>query len=443
MATSIRIIDLFAGIGGIRLGVEQAAHSLGLDTKCVFTSEIKPHAINILNQNHPGETVYGDITSEDVISKIPDFDILCAGFPCQAFSYAGNRDGFADDTRGTLFFYVAQILKEHQPKGFVLENVEGLVSHDGGNTFRIIKSTLTRLGYAVTAKVLNSKDFGVPQDRKRVYFVGYYVGVGNVTQSTKVSLEGFPVTTNTLSSILEEGLPHASSPFVNHLLSLYTVEELSGKSIKDKRGGSSNIHSWDLEFKGPVSPEEKKFLNKLMTERRKRKWAQQIGIEWMDGMPLTESQIREFYDTPDLHPMLEKLTSQGYLRYEHPKAKILHNSVAPNGKTVVTSRRIPDDSKPKGYNIVAGKLSFEVGKILSSDDIAPTLVATDMQHLYVTDGNGIRPISLKEGLGLFGYPQNYSFDISTTDGYDLLGNTVAVPVIKAVSLRLLQTIYFS
>ena len=438
MARTLKIIDLFAGIGGIRLGVEQAAKEAGLKTKCIFTSEIKPHAIQVLQQNHPGEEIIGDITAEENLAKIKKFDILCAGFPCQAFSAAGNRDGFADETRGTLFFYVAKILDKHKPKGFILENVEGLVNHDGGNTLRVIKNTLTNLGYAVSYKVLNSKDFGVPQERKRIYIVGYFVGKGKVSGTKKISLDNFPVTHNSLSSVLETGHPVSDTPFVKRLLELFTIDELSGKSIKDKRGGGSNIHSWDLEIKGPVSKEEKAFLNKLMTERRKKKWATIIGIDWMDGMPLTEQQIRDFYNKPDLHDMLQKLTEQGYLRFEHPKRKVISKSIAPNGKTVETSRRIPDTTKPKGYNIVAGKLSFEVGKIMSPDEIAPTLVATDMQHLYVADGNGIRTLTLREGLGLFGYPKDYKFDISTADGYDLLGNTVVVPVIKAVANRLLQ-----
>lgn len=428
----IKFIDLFAGIGGIRLGLEQALRKAGFTPKCVFTSEIKQHAITVLKQNHPKDKITGDITQVDA-NSIPDFDVLCAGFPCQAFSAAGNRDGFAD-TRGTLFFDVERIIIAKQPKGFILENVEGLVNHDDGNTLNVILGNLDKAEYRVSYKVLNSVDFGVPQERKRIYIVGIHKDLCE----EKISLDGFDVKHVTLKKILESGKQTSDSPFVKLLLDRFNVDELYGKAIKDKRGGDANIHSWDLELKGPVTDEEKQFLNLLLTERRKKKWAEIIGIKWMDGMPLTKRQIEEFYQNDNLQAMLDDLTAKGYVRYEHPKKQVAETHVAPNGKQVTTYRRIPDTTKPKGYNIVAGKLSYEVGKIMSPDEVAPTLVATDMHHLFVVDGKGIRKLTLREGLRLFGYPESFKFDIDVQDGYDLLGNTVVVPVIKAVATRLVE-----
>lgn len=427
-------IDLFAGIGGIRLGLEQALKEAGFASKCVFTSEIKEHAIKVLKQNHPRDKITGDITVVDA-KTIPDFDILCAGFPCQAFSAAGNRDGFAD-TRGTLFFDIERIILEKRPKGFILENVEGLVNHEGGNTLKVILNNLDAANYWVSYKVLNSKYFGVPQARRRIYIVGIRKDINN----TPIDLENFPRKRKKLEEILEKGKPTSHSPFINVLLNKFTVEELSGKAIKDKRGGESNIHSWDLELKGSVSKEEKELLNLLVTERRKKKWAEIIGIDWMDGMPLTKQQIEEFYHHENLQTMLDELTAKGYVRFEHPKRLEIKTQIAPNGKEVITTRRVYDTSKPKGYNIVAGKLSFEVGKILSPHDVTPTLVATDMQHLYVIDNGGLRTLTLREGLRLFGYPESFKFDISESEGFDLLGNTVVVPVIKAVANRLINRI---
>lgn len=418
----VRFVDLFAGIGGIRLGFELACADRGITTECVFTSEIKPYAIDVLKQNHPGETVHGDITQINA-SEIPDFDFMLAGFPCQAFSSAGKRLGF-EDTRGTLFFEVARILKEKKPFGFVLENVEGLVNHDKANrtdkigrTLSTILQTLDELDYKVEWRVLNAKCFGVPQERKRIYIVG--------TKEKKPNLDHFQHKHSALKDILERGLPVSESAFVQLILKHYTIQELYGKSIKDKRGGENNIHSWDIEYKGAVSVNEKELLNTMLKERRKRKWAEEFGIDWMDGMPLTLEQIRTFCDFEDLEEMLSDLVKKGYLKMEHPKKKV--------GKS-----RVQDTSLPKGYNIVAGKMSFEINKVLDPDGIAPTLVAMDMQHLFVADGNGLRTLSLREGMRLFGYPDTYKFDTTIENGYDLLGNTVAVPVIKEISSRILD-----
>ena len=421
----LRFIDLFAGIGGIRCGLEQAAKAKGYNPVCVFTSEIKPYAVSVLQENHPGETITGDITKVDT-KNIPEFDILCAGFPCQAFSSAGKRQGFAD-TRGTLFFEVERILRDKRPKGFILENVEGLVNHDGGQTLKVIIDKLSALNYKFSYRVLNSKYFGVPQERKRIYIVG--------SINHEPNLEDFPITESKLGDILESGLPTADTPFIRTLLHHFSIEDLYGKSIKDKRGGDTNIHSWDLEIKGPVTAEQKKLLDTILTERRKKKWAEIIGIDWMDGMPLTTEQIRSFFDSPRLEEMLEDLTDKGYLKFEHPKKLIKEV----NEQGVQTSRRDYDITKPQGYNIVAGKLSFEINKVLSPQEIAPTLVAMDMQKLYVGDNGGIRRLSLREGLRLCGYPDDMKFNVSEKDGFDLLGNTVVVPVIKAVADRLLDT----
>lgn len=437
MQKNYKFIDLFAGIGGIRLGLEQAIMESGNTSTCVFTSEIKPYAISVLKQNHPDDIITGDITAVKC-NSIRKFDILCAGFPCQAFSSAGNRDGFAD-TRGTMFFYVENILKSKKPKGFILENVEGLVNHDNGKTLATIIHNLEQAGYSTNFKVLNSKDFGVPQERKRIYIVGYRVGKSKAKTAKKVDLDNFPLKSKTIGDILEKNKPLSEKEFVKTLLEHFKVNELYGKCIKDKRGGTSNIHSWDLEIKGKVSDEQKGLLNKMMTERRKKQWAEIIGIEWMDGMPLTKDQIETFWPSKTLAKDLEYLTQKGYLRFEHPKRKITEKHIV-NGQEVTTTRREYDLSKPKGYNIVAGKLSFEVSEILDPKGIAPTLVATDMQHLYVGDGNGLRRLTLREGLRLFGYPEEYKFEVSESEGYDLLGNTVVVPVIKAVCSRLLEKI---
>jgi DNA (cytosine-5)-methyltransferase 1 len=164
---SFRAIDLFAGIGGIRLGFEQA---FGEKIEFDFASEIDKYARETYYANF-GETPHGDITQIDE-KNIPPFDILLAGFPCQAFSVAGHRKGF-EDTRGTLFFDVMRIAAYHKPKVIFLENVKGLVGHDKGKTFKVILETLKELGYSVEYQILNAKDYGVPQNRERIYIVGF------------------------------------------------------------------------------------------------------------------------------------------------------------------------------------------------------------------------------------------------------------------------------
>ncbi len=429
----VRFIDLFAGIGGIRKGFETAFNNAGFETECILTSEIKPHALKTLHANYPNEEVKGDIT-QIKSSDIPDFDFLLAGFPCQAFSNAGRRLGFMD-ARGTLFFDIARILKEKKPYGFILENVEGLVTHDRqdtsqdmGKTLTTILSILDELKYKVTWKVLNSKKFGVPQERKRIYIVG--------TKNTKVSLDNLKTSKKKIKDILDQGLPIVTNKLSTLLLSHYKPSELYGKSIKDKRGGASNIHSWDIELKGAVSEDQKKLLNLLFKERRKKIWADIIGITWMDGMPLTEKQISTFFPHNNLRKMLDDLVKKGYLKFEHPKEIVIEET--PEGKK---QYRKPQTKLPKGYNIVSGKLSFEINKILDPNSIAPTLVAMDMKKIFVVDGNGLRTLSRREGLRMFGYPEDFQLptSISNEEVYDLLGNTVVVPVISSISELLVNT----
>lgn len=163
--SSFSFIDLFAGIGGIRLGFESVGGY------CVFSSEFDKDACKTYEANF-GEYPSGDITKIDA-KDIPNFDILLAGFPCQAFSIIGKKEGFENETCGTLFFEIERILREKRPKAFMLENVKNLTAHDKGKTFKVIIKHLEALGYNVYAKILNALDFGVPQKRERIIIVGF------------------------------------------------------------------------------------------------------------------------------------------------------------------------------------------------------------------------------------------------------------------------------
>ncbi|VAY86300.1 DNA-cytosine methyltransferase [hydrothermal vent metagenome] len=165
---SYNFIDLFAGIGGFRIGFENN------NCHCVFSSEIDEHAREMYQANY-NDTVFKDITKIDE-KKIPNHDVLLAGFPCQPFSIAGEKKGF-NDTRGTLFFDIERILKEKKPKAVVLENVKHFKSHDKGNTLKVVLNALNELGYTTNWQVLNAKDFGVPQNRERTIIVGSLNGI--------------------------------------------------------------------------------------------------------------------------------------------------------------------------------------------------------------------------------------------------------------------------
>lgn len=190
---TFKFIDLFAGIGGIRLGFESVGG------QCVFSSEFDEDACKTYEANfseHPS----GDITKINA-EDIPDFDILLGGFPCQAFSIIGKKEGFANETCGTLFFDIERILKVKRPSAFMLENVRNLVAHDNGNTFKVIREHLEALGYTVHAKVLNALDYGVPQKRERIIIVGFLKDIPfefpkPVSESDRISL----------SDILEENV---------------------------------------------------------------------------------------------------------------------------------------------------------------------------------------------------------------------------------------------
>jgi DNA (cytosine-5)-methyltransferase 1 len=162
MLENYRFIDLFAGIGGFRMGFEKAGF------ECVFTSEIDS-ACQEVYENNFGDKPFGDITKINP-QDLPDFEVLLAGFPCQPFSISGRKLGF-EDTRGTLFFNICQIIEEKQPEVVVLENVKHLIHHDGKRTFKVIINSLKELGYKVSYQILNAKDFGVPQNRERIFII--------------------------------------------------------------------------------------------------------------------------------------------------------------------------------------------------------------------------------------------------------------------------------
>ena len=229
MKTTYRSIDLFAGIGGIRLGFDQA---FGSKIKTVFISEWDKHAQSTYALNFGSNPeINGDITLINE-EKVPAFDICLAGFPCQAFSLAGQRKGFDDNfkglARGTLFFDMVRICEVQLPKVIFCENVKGLLSHDKGRTFKVIIGTLRELGYKVHSKVLNSKDFGVPQNRERIYIVAFRNDIDD-------SQFEFPSSINKVTSIKD--IMEATPVSVKYYLSTRYLETLVNHRARHEAKG--------------------------------------------------------------------------------------------------------------------------------------------------------------------------------------------------------------
>jgi DNA (cytosine-5)-methyltransferase 1 len=247
--TTFTFIDLFAGIGGTRLGFESAGG------ECVFTSEWDVFAQKTYQANF-GDIPHGDITKIDA-KDIPDFDVLLAGFPCQPFSSIGKRQGFQHTTQGTLFHDIARIIEVKKPRSFMLENVPGLLTHDNGNTFKVVIDSLNDLGYKVWYKVLDSSHYGVPQQRKRIYIVGFRkdlidkkfefvhpVGKNNkvyINKFIEKDVEGYSISENLQKTYIykkNDGRPMVvdrhSKVHVKTLVSTYhKIQRLTGTFVKD------------------------------------------------------------------------------------------------------------------------------------------------------------------------------------------------------------------
>jgi DNA (cytosine-5)-methyltransferase 1 len=276
MKNPYKFIDLFAGIGGMRLAFESTG---GI---CVFSSEWDKYAQKTYEVNF-GETPYGDITKISE-KEIPKFDVLLAGFPCQPFSSIGKREGFKHQTQGTLFYDVARIIDYHKPKAFLLENVAGLLTHDDGRTFTTIISVLISIGYAIEYKILDSSDFGVPQKRERIYIVGfnkrkvqlanfnfpkprkYKIGIGQFVESGRTDLSISKHLQSVYMYKLDDGRPEVITPksdfpVKTFVASYHKIQRLTGTFVKDGPTGlrllseseCKSIMGFPKSFKIPVS----------------------------------------------------------------------------------------------------------------------------------------------------------------------------------------------
>lgn len=414
---TIKFIDLFAGIGGMRLGLELAASSLNHQTQCVLSCEINPDSRHVYQKNFK-EIPLGDIRK---IESLPPHDILLAGFPCQSFSYAGKKAGFAD-TRGTLFFEITRLIDTYKPQAFIFENVRGLLTNDQGRTLETMKTEMENRGYSFHFFLLNSANFALPQNRLRIYLIGFLnrnpqlnlvSDLGpkdshSVDEQQQLSLFSQPSKLVTVKDILENNPDQkydCSEKFVSALKKRLhgDLSKLHGIRLIDYRGGNS-IHSWELGLRGQCSKTEIELMNTLILKRRN----QEFGKE-KDGKLLTKSQINTFFAHSDLEEILASLVHKKYLQ-------LIDNK----------------------YKPVAGNFSFEIYKFLDPDKIAVTLVASDANRLGVYHQERVRQITPREAARLQGFPDYFQLHDDDNRTYYQLGNSVSINVVEAVAREVLS-----
>ena len=409
----INYIDLCSGIGGFRVALENfQKNNTNIKFNCVLSADIKNDAIKTYNLNFNENNKKINILE---INKIDNsFDLLCAGFPCQPFSTAGNKKGF-DDDRGGIIFKIIDICKKYKPKIVILENVSNLIILENGKPLKRICEEFNNIGYFVSYKKLNATDFGVPQNRERVFIICSLEKQVDLNKIEYINPE------NTLNSIIDYKAKYSDieSNFANKIMKLHSQTPLFGYKMQDKRGGKNNIHSWDIGVNGVLTISERELMNKIMTERRKKHWAEKKNIVWMDGMPLTLSEISTFINDTHLKSMLDNLIAKKYLRLEKPK-------------NLISGKRVYDETGEYGYNICKGKLSFPITNILDPSAISPTLTATDSNKLAVIiDNTFIRKLNDNELKLLCGFPLSYKLP-DDVDKYDLFGNMVVPNVVEGV-----------
>jgi len=407
MTQTVKFVDLFAGTGGIRLAFERAMAKRGLLAECVKSAEIDQKACETYRMNF-SEDAFCDVKN---IANLPRFDVLLAGFPCQAFSSAGKMMGF-DDTRGTLFFEVAKIIKSHRPQVCFLENVRGLISHDKGKTLSVILATLHELGYSVEYRLLNSSNFGIPQNRVRIYIVASLnteINLSILSDRGAADSHAFkrrerglfdnlekPFVSDVLDDVVDE--KYLCSPWFVKALKSFTggdLRKLHGVRLIDTRNGNS-IHSWEIGVKGECDFDEITFMNELISNRRRK----EFGTH-QDGKALTKEQIATFSTIRNIDSIISSLMRKGYLK--------------------------DIDGK---YNPVCGNMSFEVFKFLDPQGISITLTASDSHKLGVFHNGFLRRITPRECARLQGYPEDYILHPNDNYAYKQLGNAVSVPVFE-------------
>lgn len=421
----IRVAELFAGIGGFRLGLEQAnnnreflqkqkTESLHGSTditrrssrvngfRVIWANEWDKYAASIYRKNFgEKELVEGDITKIDA-DNIPDFDLLCGGFPCQPFSVAGKRQGFKD-LRGTMFFEVARIAEAKRPKLLLLENVKGLLSHADGGTFETIIRTLDELGYDVEWQVLNSKHFGVPQNRERVFIIGHLRGTGTrqifpISESDELSFED-ATGEQRVSSCLDANYFKGARKQHTFIKSGDNKMSAVSHSVRSGGRGSLDRHSLDLI---------------------------KVGDVW-EG-----SQCR-VYDPNGIAPTVHKSggCTEPLIIADRTR------SYAGLGRNLESPKPLANtlSGVQKDNLVLLDNFGGNIKQRVKSDGVAWTL---DGSKTGVMHEQSIRRLTPVECERLQGFPDGWTNGVSDTQRYKCLGNAVTVNVIKFLGKKLLE-----
>lgn len=419
----MKFFDLFAGIGGFRMGLESLGHH------CVGFCEIDKFARTSYKAIYDteGDIEFHDIRNitTDAIRGIGRVDIICGGFPCQAFSIAGNRRGF-EDTRGTLFFEVARFASILRPKYLFLENVKGLLSHDNGTTFETILRTLDELGYDVEWQVLNSKDFGVPQNRERVFLIGHLRGAG--TRNV------FPLRgeSSTAESLKPKRLGNLNLSGRGMNGEVYQVDGLS-PTVTTNKGEGSKIAI-------PVLTPDR--LQKRQNGRRFKENGEPIftltsqdrhGIVIAGHLPSARQQSSRVYATEGLAPTLSTMQGGDQEPKIIQKARGYNNGGSHSISPTLSSHSWHENNLLQVYDFYNKSYRDEVGTLATTGHRGFTTMGT----FGITEGYRIRKLTPCECWRLQGFP-DWAFDRakavnSNSQLYKQAGNSVTVPVIQAIA----------
>lgn len=371
----MKYFSMFTGVGGFELGIADKA-------QCIGFSEINKYASELLKNKFPKIKNYGDSTKIDP-NELLDFDMLCGGFPCQAFSIAGKRKGF-QDTRGTLFFEIERILRVKRPRLVFLENVKGLLNHNGGETFRIIISRLSELGYNVQWMVLNSKFFGVPQNRERVFIIG------NIRGTTRPEILPFSNNNETFDVLQEQ--------YINTLTRNYQKGESTGSYIVENKQLSQADRIYDKEGISPTVPTSS-------------------GGRHIPMIVASRGRNPENHSDRTIGSPTEQILE--------PNSEGISNtlsSVQKDNLVFEIQSHYPRNGDPKKGG---------TGLLNSSEHC----FALDSSPHYVNKIRRLTPIECER---LQGFPDGWTDGFSDSQRYKMMGNAVTVNVIKVIAEKLLK-----